>query len=547
MKVREVRHYKRLIRPKAFTIKGGAWYTLNMNLYGRRLFNFRPLVLVAITLMAGIALGALVVLNSVAAPIICGIGVVLVVALSCIKKVREVLSVRKIAVLFGIVFFVFGFMYVFLAALKVDSRSPKQFNITSATGVVCDVKTKYIEVTRVSADYLDLDTGRAVTDDDLKGNIRIYVSTAGKFHIGDEVVFRGRFKYYTSSYDGALSSLPFVAGVSGNCFLDSEEISVFNTGVKVDLFDFIRKHAHEMFTTNMRGDAGEIAYSMLFGDKGAVEDIYDDFKVSGIAHLLAVSGLHVGFMALILAGFAKLMKLNDKWRFGFITALLFIYVWICNFNPSALRAFIMVTVMTASTLRGKQYDKLNSLALACIIVLCIQPFQLFMVGFQLSFASVLSIILLAPVLQRAMEPKLGNRLAGALAVTLSVEIGTFFIIAKISDRISGLSVLVNLLAIPVATVAYMSVVIILMVATIFPSLSVAFIVPEFAFNLVILIAKTVANLKALIFNVWFIDVCMYIVLIASAVASDYFFGRKPYKNLAGMLIAIVILIGLGFV
>ena len=67
--------------------------------------------------MAGIALGALVVLNSVAAPIICGVGVVLVVALSCIKKVREVLSVRKIAVLFGIVFFVFGFLYVFLAAL----------------------------------------------------------------------------------------------------------------------------------------------------------------------------------------------------------------------------------------------------------------------------------------------------------------------------------------------------------------------------------------------------------------------------------------------
>lgn len=534
-------------RAKVFTIKGGAWYTLNMNLYGRRLFNFRPLVLVAITLMAGIALGALVVLNSVAAPIICGVGVVLVVALSCIKKVREVLSVRKIAVLFGIVFFVFGFLYVFLAALKVDSRSPKQFNITSATGVVCDVKTKYIEVTRVSADYLDLDTGRAVTDDDLKGNIRIYVSTAGKFHIGDEVVFRGRFKYYSSSYKGALSSLPFVAGVSGSCFLDSEEISVFNTGVKVDLFDFIRKHAHEMFTTNMRGDAGEIAYSMLFGDKGAVEDIYDDFKVSGIAHLLAVSGLHVGFMALILAGLAKLMKLNDKWRFGFITTLLFIYVWICNFNPSALRAFIMVTVMTASTFRGKQYDKLNSLALACIIVLTIQPFQLFMVGFQLSFASVLSIILLAPVLQRAMEPKLGNKLAGTLAVTLSVEIGTFFIIAKISDRMSGLSVLANLLAIPVATVAYMSAVIILMVATIFPSLSVAFIVPEFAFNLVILIAKTVANLKALIFNVWFIDLCMYIVLIASVVASDYFFGRKPYKNLAGMLIAIVILIGLGFV
>lgn len=70
-------------------------------------------MLVAITLMAGIALGALVVLNSVAAPIICGVGVVLVVALSCIKKVREVLSVRKIAVLFGIVFLCLAFCTCF--------------------------------------------------------------------------------------------------------------------------------------------------------------------------------------------------------------------------------------------------------------------------------------------------------------------------------------------------------------------------------------------------------------------------------------------------
>ena len=125
-----------------------------------------------------------------------------------------------------------------------------------------------------------------------------------------------------------------------------------------------------------------VAYAMILGDTRYIDDqTLQAFRNVGIAHVFAVSGLHVGFVVMLVNAFVKKRK---KLSLCVTMAVLLFYAWVCNFSPSIIRAMIMTFLLLLAKSLGREPDFLSSLSTAVCVILLIKPFYLFEVGFQLS-------------------------------------------------------------------------------------------------------------------------------------------------------------------
>ncbi|MCL2751689.1 MAG: ComEC family competence protein [Firmicutes bacterium] len=197
-----------------------------------------------------------------------------------------------------------------------------------------------------------------------------------------------------------------------------------------------------------------VAAALLLGDKsGVTEEDLAAYRGTGLLHLMAVSGLHIGFVLTLLG---KLIPRKRRRAFLAVSApLLLLYAAICRFSPSVMRAVIMALASQAAHVGGLRRDVPNSLALAAILILGISPLLLFDVSFILSFSCVLAIIRLSPSIERlCLRIKLPKRLASALAVDLAATVGSAPVIAAYFGEFALYSVFANLIAIPIAMVLF---------------------------------------------------------------------------------------------
>jgi competence protein ComEC len=174
----------------------------------------------------------------------------------------------------------------------------------------------------------------------------------------------------------------------------------------------------------MSSENASIAYAMLFGEKDGInKNIYNIFSIAGISHILAVSGLHIGVLIAILLLILKKCKASKLVTFITISSILIMYNTICGFSNSVVRASIMAMILLGANLFGKQYDALSSLSLAGIIICLFNPFALFSVGFQLSFACVFAIITLVPTINRGFEKiKFDNAFTKTLSMSMATSV-----------------------------------------------------------------------------------------------------------------------------
>ena len=142
---------------------------------------------------------------------------------------------------------------------------------------------------------------------------------------------------------------------------------------------------------------------LMFGEKGYLdEEVYTSFQRNGIAHVLAVSGLHVG---LVYALVQKLLSGRKNGKTSLITlAALLCYVCLSNFSISVLRAAFMIVLHLASFHLRRRYDLVSAASLAVLVFLSVNPFQLFDSGFQLSYMAAYSLGVALPRMQlKALE------------------------------------------------------------------------------------------------------------------------------------------------
>lgn len=211
---------------------------------------------------------------------------------------------------------------------------------------------------------------------------------------------------------------------------------------------------------------------MVLGARDETPDeIEEQFQQTGTLHLFAVSGLNVAIVAQLLWIIAVAARVPRRWAIALIIPALFFYAAITGFNTSSVRAALMGAILLGGFFVERKVLAVNSVAAAAFLILCCDTNQLFSTGFQLSFAVVLALILLANPLYRFLvrgwEPDpflprslLGNfpkilqrgwhAIARGLSVSLAAWIGSTPLILPYFHLVTPVSLLANLIVVPIA-------------------------------------------------------------------------------------------------
>ncbi|MDD4211736.1 MAG: ComEC/Rec2 family competence protein [Clostridia bacterium] len=286
-----------------------------------------------------------------------------------------------------------------------------------------------------------------------------------------------------------------------------------------------------------------MAYAVLFGDKTTIDTyIYDSFAISGIAHILAVSGLHVGFLVLIILFIFNALKLNKKLQFVLLAILLFGYAYLCGFSASIVRASIMALTLIFGSLLGEQNDNLSSLSFAGIIILLISPICLFTAGFLLSFASVFGIFIFYPIFTKLFKRiDMPKWLSSAISLTLSAQIATLPLLIYFFNSFNLLSVITNVLALPLFTLGYIVLFVSVILTAILPLFSFLFIIPNLAFTFVYLIAKFVSSVSFASVSLFSFGLFATIIYYVFVFSLSNFVMLKPKLKLITTFTLIVVM------
>ena len=145
-------------------------------------------------------------------------------------------------------------------------------------------------------------------------------------------------------------------------------------------------------------EAGLLTGLLVGGSKNLSDTDQTAFRIAGLSHLVAVSGLHIGF----LVGFCTLL-FGKRWGTVVSIPLVLLFVPVAGATPSVLRAALMYLTAAGGFLLRRRSGGLNALLMALAVLLLVNPYAIASVGLQLSFASTLGLILFAGKLQHALE------------------------------------------------------------------------------------------------------------------------------------------------
>jgi competence protein ComEC len=155
----------------------------------------------------------------------------------------------------------------------------------------------------------------------------------------------------------------------------------------------ILNYSDNFFRHFLTDENAKLINSMLFGYRTNLPaDLIGDFNTSGLAHVLAVSGMNVGLINWFISYILKLCKCPKKIRFFVVSVLLIFYAYLCGFQYPILRSTIMF--LTFAFFRNFQIpaDPLSTLCFSAIIILLLNPASLFSASFQLSYACMFALI-----------------------------------------------------------------------------------------------------------------------------------------------------------
>lgn len=194
------------------------------------------------------------------------------------------------------------------------------------------------------------------------------------------------------------------------------------------------------------------------------------FRDTGTAHLFAISGLHVGLVGGFLFGFFRILRVRTSIQVSGMLSILLFYVILTGASPSAVRAFLMIAFLVGAKVFQRAYCPASALAASALVVLLIDPGQLFTLGFQLSYTVVLSILVFGvPLTQLLLERtdpeywlpgqsgspfhRTRRWLFGSFSISLAAFLGSSPLIMDHFQILPISSILLNLLLIFPATLA----------------------------------------------------------------------------------------------
>ncbi len=246
-------------------------------------------------------------------------------------------------------------------------------------------------------------------------------------------------------------------------FLAPENYQVMGKSLTIGehFIDFsyeLREQGLAILTTHLtQKPALATASALLLGVKDYIDDeLRTAYSGSGLMHLLAVSGLHVGLIMVLLNSLFAPLKKNKRWgKYLFlvlVVGFLCIYAFVTGLSPSVMRAVLMFSLVLLATTFGRRGLIYNNIALSAFILLVFNPFLIASVSFQLSYLAVLGIVYIQPKIYRWFTVKnyVLHKAWELTTVSIAAQIGTAPLAIYYFHQFPNYFILANLLVLPMA-------------------------------------------------------------------------------------------------
>ncbi len=248
-------------------------------------------------------------------------------------------------------------------------------------------------------------------------------------------------------------------------YLNSNGISGLINCYKVETFEIVNHNiliiGNTVFSIRKRIDArikllhtdtyANLLKGILLADRSDIDyEIKDSFTNAGVIHVLAVSGLHVGFVAVII--FLVLGRFNIRLKYILTIMGILLFLIITGGHSSVFRASIMAIFYFIAKLTGRSTNGFNSISVAAFIILILNPNELFNAGFLLSFSAVFSILIFYPKFSTQIKQfhlsSLVEKILLFMSVSFAAQIGTLPFTIYYFNKLSLIALLANLIVIP---------------------------------------------------------------------------------------------------
>ncbi len=353
------------------------------------------------------------------------------------------------------IFLLFAVGYINVCSLKSREELAISFENQSCViyGKIYDIKEGdsynqvYIRTSKIGIENEEQETK-------INTQLICYIEDVDSLFLGQQVILSGRVSFPNEPTNPGEFNLRkyyrnkgiFVVIYSGQ-ILQMEKRRTTVSG----FLRHIREGAEDVFDVVFDETKADIVKAMLLGVKdGMDDDIKRLYQLNGIAHVLAISGVHIAIIGMWL--YNRLRRLiGSYWISGFVAILVVaLYGVMTGLSSSTMRAALMLFISLTGRALGRTSDMMTSAATTCVIMAFVNPYIVMDAGFQLSFAAVMGIAIINEALTEIFGR--GGRFKSSLFVSLSATLSTLPIIIYNYYQFPLYSVLLNLIVVPLVSV-----------------------------------------------------------------------------------------------
>ena len=453
------------------------------------------------------------------------------------KRTRESVSLPLCAVcaFVAAAIFISNYYFVFLPQTRLDNK------IVNAEFYIVDLaEEKYDKY------YYTVQTS-SIENDNCPQNIRISLKSDEKINAEYYQKINGKLRLRLvaengfSSY-GSFGNSIFLSGTLMNSSVDDDSVFSINKYILN-----LRQHIKDFVSENISTPENGIIMGILIGDKSEISsEISENFKYSGVSHIMAVSGLHLAVFCGFVSFLLKKIRIPEYMQVVISVLCTVFYMALAGFSKSIIRAGIMMIIMLAAKLFKERGDTLNSLGFA-VFVICLNPYAVTDVGALLTVSAVLGLCVIHPALRiKGLQRHVHGLyvyIYNVFSASVSVFLSTLPVVCLFFGYVSVWGILLNIIMIPLAQIVLISSFLFLAVSWCSPLLFILSKICEFLASIIIFITEKTADIPYAVIDISDNKCLLAIgaVLIIFGIAI-FFNNRRVIQCSAALSIAAVIAI-----
>lgn len=440
----------------------------------------RPLLIAAIAYINGILIGVYL---SKSIPLF----VILSIIVSLITSFKK--NTYRNAVCMYLIVMCISSIYVYNKNLNYESKYKKydNKNISIEGTIISDIEEKeynYTFTIRTKDDYFLVNLKKNKEEISLEYGDKLQIS--GEYQEPNKARNYKGFDYKNYLKINKIYGIIRVDLYTNIIIKHQKNLSNFKL-----LIHKIREKLKQNIQELLTKETYALGIGILIGDNSRInEKIVEDFKNSNLSHMLAVSGAHINYVVLTVSILFTKKRAGIKAQRVVTIMMMLFFMELTQMTSSVVRAGISCIIYMLASLLYRKADVINAMAISTLLILLNNPFKLFDIGFQLSYAGTLGIILFCKLINIPIKNKLLKYLKDSIIISISANIFIIPIMMYQFNTISLTFILSNLLAGPLLGISIILEIIVLLIS--FMSINIAAI-PAKVLNILLILIINIAN------------------------------------------------------